>query len=231
VKGKAEKVALVPNDFPLEVLVSGTLYKMVLDESRVDTRYVLLYLLSKFGKAFRDRGKSNILVSYVNKDELYAVPIPIASPEFQASIAQDYVRAEARYRGAQTLYAEAETLLLDGLGLNDLNATHTITYERDFREVARVGRFDAEYFHTRYVGVIDAVKQHAHASLRDCATIYSGYAWKSEYFLESGEPGEPFVRIRDCKPGLIDGSNSPFHGAVVNQRHDTRKRKPLAGLA
>lgn len=158
VKGKAEKVALVPNDFPTEVLVSGTLYKMTLDDLRIDTRYVLIYLLGKFGTSFRDRGKSNILISYVNKDELYAVPIPIAPPEFQALIAQDYLRAEAKHRESQTLYVEAETLLLDALGLKGLHDMHSIAYERNFREVARTGRFDAQYYHPEKYEVLEALE-------------------------------------------------------------------------
>lgn len=50
---------------------------------------------------------------------------------------------------SRELYAEAETLLLDALGLNDLDAAHDIAYERNFQEVARAGRFDAQYFSPR----------------------------------------------------------------------------------
>lgn len=52
VKGKAEKVALVPNDFPRNTLVSGSLYKALIKD--IEPEYVLVYLLSKYGKGFRD---------------------------------------------------------------------------------------------------------------------------------------------------------------------------------
>ena len=44
---------------------------MQLIEEKVVAPYVLVYLLSKFGHNFRDRGKTNTLISYVSKEELY----------------------------------------------------------------------------------------------------------------------------------------------------------------
>lgn len=159
VKGKAKKVTLVPNDFSEEVLVSGTLYKMTLDESQVDRRYVLIYLLGKFGTSFRERSKSNILVSYVSKDELYNIPVPVASTEFQMSIVRDYLKVEERYLASQSLYAEAETLLLDALGLNDLDTTNALAYEANFRDAAAAGRFDTNYFQPKYARVRQALSR------------------------------------------------------------------------
>ncbi|MEH2363903.1 hypothetical protein [Nostoc sp.] len=77
VKGKAEKVVMIPDEFPSEILITGTLYKMLIDEEKINRYYVFVYLLSKLGRSFRDRGKTNTLISYVNKDDLYSIPIPI----------------------------------------------------------------------------------------------------------------------------------------------------------
>ena len=147
VKGKAEKVAMVPDDFLGEVLVTGTLYKMLIDEEKVDRHYVFVYLLSKFGYSFRDRGKTNTLISYVNKDDLYSIPIPIVPRDIQAEIAKDYQRAYSSYERSKSLYTEAEALLLHELGLDTLDLSTQKTYVANFSETMEGDRFDAEYFH------------------------------------------------------------------------------------
>ncbi len=163
------------------------------------------FFASDFGRDILFRSVSGSSRPQITKEMLNALVLPDFSSiaDEMASIIR---AAYAKRAASKTIYAEAEALLLDALGLNDLDATHAITYERNFAEVARAGRYDAEYFHTRYVGVIDAVKAREHALLRRHAQAHSGYPWKSEYFLESGEPGEPFIRIRDCKPGTIDNA-------------------------
>lgn len=59
------------------------------------------------------------------------------------------------------------------------------------------------FFHPRHDELEEHLLAGSHKRLGQIAEISSGFPWKSEYFLESDEHGEPFVRIRDCKPGLI----------------------------
>ena len=158
VKGKAEKVAMVPDDFLGEVLVTGTLYKMLIDEEKVDRHYVFVYLLSKFGYSFRDRGKTNTLISYVNKDDLYSIPIPIVPRDIQAEIAKDYQRAYSSYERSKSLYTEAEALLLHELGLDTLDLSTQKTYVANFSETVEGDRLDAEHFQPKYYRVLDALK-------------------------------------------------------------------------
>jgi type I restriction enzyme, S subunit len=66
VKGKIEKVALVPDDFPEKTLVTGTLYKMSVNQN-INKHYLLAYLICKYGVAFKDRYKTNLLISFVSK--------------------------------------------------------------------------------------------------------------------------------------------------------------------
>ncbi len=56
-------------------------------------------------------------------------------------------KAEQQRQRAKDIYAEAENLLLHELGLDTLDLSHELTYERDFMEVAAADRFDAQYFH------------------------------------------------------------------------------------
>lgn len=147
VKGKAEKVALVPDDFPEDCLVTGTLYKMLVDKDKVTPEYILVYFLSKFGCNFRDRVKTNTLISYVSKEELYDIPIPIAPRPIQAAITAKYQQAYRQYKQSEQLYAEAERLLSAELGLDRLDLPAEDVTTRRLSDILNVRRIDAEYFH------------------------------------------------------------------------------------
>ena len=58
VKGLAEKVALVPQDIPLNTLVTGTCYKMRTHDP-LDARLLIAFLVSRQGQALKNRLKSN----------------------------------------------------------------------------------------------------------------------------------------------------------------------------
>ena len=75
VKGKVEKVAIVPDDFPEKVLVTGSLYKAILKPT-ISKYYLLSYLICKYGVAFKERYKTNLLISFISKDDLYRIPVP-----------------------------------------------------------------------------------------------------------------------------------------------------------
>ena len=74
VKGLARKVAIVPDDFPRETLVSGSVFKLQTRPEVLDPYFLLAYLLTKFGVGFRFQCLTNTLIGFVNKEELYAIP-------------------------------------------------------------------------------------------------------------------------------------------------------------
>ncbi len=63
VKGNVNKVAIVPDDFPEKVLISGTLYKF--NVNHLINRYCLtVYLSCRFGQKLKERLVSNIATPY-----------------------------------------------------------------------------------------------------------------------------------------------------------------------
>lgn len=159
VKGLAEKVALVPDDFPQEVLVTGTLYKMLINEIKANRYYVLVYLLSRFGKHFRDRLKTNTLISYVNKEQLYNIPIPLLPDTVQAEISNLYQNAYSLFVRSKRLYGEAEQMLLDVLGLHDLDLSNELYSVGLLTQAVTSQRLDTDYFQDKYSRAFQAIKK------------------------------------------------------------------------
>jgi hypothetical protein len=150
VKGKAEKVAIVPDDFPTETLITGTLFKFKAREKVVNRYYLLCYLLSRYGRGFRSRCLTNTLIGFVSKSELYQIPVPIAEDRDQRHIASMCKRALARERESHAIYTKAEALLLSLLGLDELDLSPKLFYVRSYADTLAAGRFDADYFQPKY---------------------------------------------------------------------------------
>ncbi|ADW18590.1 hypothetical protein Despr_2451 [Desulfobulbus propionicus DSM 2032] len=149
VKGKAEKIALVPDDFPKNTLVTGTCFKLT-TKQRVDQYFLASYLTCRYGQALKDRLKSNLLVSYIAKDDLYRLPIPDLSPEIKLKIKFCFDRCFEAHEEAQSLMDEAETTLLRALGLENWQAPESLSYVRNSRDAFAAGRLDAEHFQEKY---------------------------------------------------------------------------------
>ncbi len=200
--GSIGKAVVVPQNAPsFNIFVSLAVLKNVLG---VNSYYLTTFLNSHYGKSQSFRQAKGVSQLDLHLQEIREFLIPIPSTSFQEEIA-DLCRQSQQKRGdSQLLYAQAEATLLEALGLDAPAVSDKIGYERNFSQVMRAQRFDAQYFHPRNWELEKRLLAAPHKRLRQVATIYSGFAWKSEYFRESSEDGEPFVRIRDCKPGQID---------------------------
>jgi len=156
VKGKAEKVTLVPDDFPRKTLVSGSLYKLSVRPD-IEPEYVLVYLLTKFGKGFRDRLKTNLLVAFVNKKDLHNIPIVILSPESRKKVKELYLSAYGEFKKSKNLYFQAENLLLEKLGLRNFKLNYELSYTANLSKAFEVHRIDSEYFQPIYEETIKQI--------------------------------------------------------------------------
>ncbi|MFC6661831.1 hypothetical protein [Deinococcus multiflagellatus] len=145
VKGKAEKIAIVPEKFPTKTLVTGTCFKLTTKND--DDKYLIAtFLLTKYGQALKDRAKTNLLVSYIAKDDLYSIPIPSVTNALLKEIKRLYKSSELLREQAHTQLKQAEALLLSELGLEQWQPPEALTYERRAKDVFGAGRLDAEYF-------------------------------------------------------------------------------------
>ncbi|MEG2067567.1 MAG: restriction endonuclease subunit S [Tannerellaceae bacterium] len=150
VKGKAEKVAIVPENMPERTLVSGSLYKLSVN-NLIDKYTLLTYLVSKYGMSFKERFKTNLLISFISKSDLYRIPIPEFPEYIQAKIRNHYSLIFAKSEESKNLYSSAETYLLECLGMTDFAANPEAYNVKSLKEsFLATGRFDSEYYLPKY---------------------------------------------------------------------------------
>ncbi|MEW4461325.1 hypothetical protein AB1K42_24775 [Roseibium algicola] len=158
VKGRAEKVAVVPKGFPQKTLVTGTCFK--LEPHLPEYRSLLLaYLLSKYGNALKDRLKTNLLVAFIAKGDLYRLPVPRISNTLTDRI-HDFVEGALNSRTAIIETSRcAEGTLLKALGLADWAPPEPLAYSASSIDAFASGRLDAQYFMPAKTQVQDALRK------------------------------------------------------------------------
>lgn len=117
------------------------------DKTGLSPWYVSVFINSELGRmqtAFEATGQVQKHLSLGAVRKLIIPMLP------QRDVVEIAIQAYERRLQSHQLYAEAENLLLHELGLDTLDLSHELTYERNFREVAAAGRYDAKYFAPRY---------------------------------------------------------------------------------
>src|SRR5207253_9526718 len=131
----------------------------------------------------------------VSGSEIKRVPIPLFPLTFQRDIAALVDRAALRRIESLENYETAENLLLQGLGISEIDLSHELNYERNFNEVNASGRYDAEFFQPKYYRILETIR-------------HSGYEYKPLGILieqvrngfdyrEFTQEGTPYIRVGD----------------------------------
>lgn len=94
VKGNVSKVGIVPATFPADLMISGSIYKAMLDNRKADSHYILAFLKSNHGQILKDRLTSNTIINYIAKDDLYSIPISLVDIEAQKYVGDKVRQAE-----------------------------------------------------------------------------------------------------------------------------------------
>jgi len=198
VKGNVQKVAIVPDDFPEKVLISGTLYKFTVNDN-VNKYFLAVYLSCGLGQKLKSRLISNIATPFISKSELYEIPIPILNYTFQNKIEEIYHQLLRKRKKSDGLFKQAQSLLLSELGLNNWQPKHRLTFIKNYSDTEQAKRIDAEYYQPKYEEIVKAIKSYYGGwdmlgnlvTVKKCVEVGSG-----EYLDE----GIPFVRVSNLSP-------------------------------
>ena len=202
VKGKAEKVAIVYDDIPEKILVSGSLFKLKVN-NKILREYLLAFLLCKYGSMFKDRSKTNLLISYISKPDLYNIPIPSVSNKFQNEISKLIKQSHIVLKESKILYKEAEELLLKELDLLNFTPSEENIAIKSFKESFETsGRLDGEYYQPKYNELITYIKKTKFDKLGNIVNIKKSIEPGSEAYQDEGIP---FIRVSNItKSGITD---------------------------
>lgn len=112
--------------------------------------YLCVYLNTKYGQGLLIRNERGAVQTGFNLKDLENILVPNFGTDFEKKINSAYFEAHGLRQKSKSLYAQAEKLLLQELGLENFTPEWVAGYETDFDNILEVARMDAEYFQPRY---------------------------------------------------------------------------------
>lgn len=206
VKGQAEKVAIVPTYVPERTLVSGTLYKLCLKKG-LSHEYLFAYMSSRYGKLLRDRLKTNTLIAYVSKPDLYSIPVYLPNKKDEQDVIALVSEAYRLIQVSADLYSQAEVALLEDLGLKNIPLKNDLFYTTNLNEVKSQNRMDSDFYLPKYSIISDSIcrkgfrklgdfGKHLKVNVNITKDEYYNYIEIGDVDISSGDV--TFNRLQDC---------------------------------
>jgi type I restriction enzyme, S subunit len=201
-------------------------YLVRVDSGKSHTNcYLTSYLNSKYGKTALQRVKRRAVnQANINAKELSNLNIPLPSETLQKEIQTLLVNAQKQKINSESLFWEAEHILLSELGLDAWKPSakkfkyHGVTFEVDdtansisFNEFIKADRLDAEYWHPKYADFATMLmknKSIKFSQLGDLVTPMKGIEIGSQEYLEEGN--YPFIRVSNITRQGFDFTTTKY---------------------
>lgn len=216
VKGNVSKVGIIPSRFPKNLMISGSLYKAILDSTRADSHYILAFLKSKHGQILKNRLTSNTIINYIAKDALYSIPVI----ELDV-ITQKYIGDKVRQ--AEELRAWAKYTQTNANDLIPAYINEIERYQHKSYRTVKINpeRLDSLFYHPDYIALENIMKSKGCKNLGLIATLIKK-AWDKkradnfEYF----EIGGLNISTGQVASANIETSSAPSRAKTKVQQGD-----------
>lgn len=185
--------------------------------------YLCAYINSKFGQIQIERLSSGGVQGHINLGALETITTPIPSLEFQKQIEKTVKAAHTKLEQSKSLYAQAEAILLDELGLKDLDLSDSLFNIRKFSEVQQVDRIDSEHFNKKYERLEGKLKSYPSGfeTIGNLCLPPINGAEVREYV----EQGTPYLRVGDLRQ--LDISENTVVYIADESAHEVREKVSL----
>jgi type I restriction enzyme S subunit len=147
--------------------VYASAHCLVIRPKEVSGLLLSVYLNTQIGQMLIKRGVYGSSQPEIAPDYLKTIPIPRFGSEQERSI-EELVRSRLVLdQKSDSLYLQAEQLLLDELGFKDLDLSHQLYWTVPFKKTKEADRLDAEHFQPKYERLIQhLVKTGRHKKLQ-----------------------------------------------------------------
>jgi len=134
--------------------------KLAIIRSRmIEPEYLAAFFLSKYGQnAIKRRTRGTVQMGLILPD-LKKITVPLLSESQRSTISEKVRSAYKKRQESLDCYKHAEGLLLSELGVNNVDMTPILFYERPFSDSQQAARLDAEFFQPLYQNVLKILEQ------------------------------------------------------------------------
>ncbi|OHB39073.1 MAG: hypothetical protein A2099_05075 [Planctomycetes bacterium GWF2_39_10] len=134
---------------------------LILRPRRIEGSYIATFLNTKHGKYLLERGAYGMAQPHIAPNYLYDIRLPYFSLKFETEIKNIIEKSYELFEKSNILYSKAETLLLEELGIKDIDLSHDPCYEVNSADTIAANRIDAEYYQPKYNNLLLIIKKKA----------------------------------------------------------------------
>ena len=131
-------------------------------KEKINSYFLAIFLLTRYGQLQLERGRSQQVQPHLTLNIVRKLLVPKFSNDFQLHIERLVKNAYEKRKLAEQKYQHAEELLYKVLRIakEEIEKLEEEKgYEMNFKNVAEAFRFDAEYYHPKYLGVIELLEK------------------------------------------------------------------------
>jgi len=185
--------------------------------------YLSVFLNSKYGgfQTLREATGNVQLNLFIDKIKRLVIP----QLKIQREIGELAQKAHRLLLSANSFYSQAESLLLNELGIKDIDLSHEPCYEVSSGNVLSANRIDAEYYQPKYERIIEAIKKYPYKFIGDMFRLVKGIEPGSSVYRDEGKP---FIRVSNLSKFEINDNNQQY---LSEETYSTLKTsyQPLNG--
>jgi type I restriction enzyme S subunit len=173
--------------------------RIALKEKILDPHFLVAFLNSSFGRFQTVREATGNVQLNLFIDKIKELLVPKINNYEVSKMARNALQ---ELKNSKNLYALAEDLLLEDLGLKNFKPEEKLSYIVNLSDVQSAYRADAEYFQPKYKKLLEKIKIAKGKLLGELASIKKGFEPGSEEYQNEGKL---FIRVSNIsKHGLID---------------------------
>ena len=175
----------------------------VLRAKNIEPEYLFAFCKTDyFIQCLMRKNKASMYPAVSNTDILETA-LFVPSKSFRKIIRENIRQAVSYAEKSKNMFAKAQTLLLSELGLTHYKPRHQLSFIKQYSDIEREGRMDAEYFQPKYEELIKKIKNYKGGwnTLGNLGKLEKGTEVGSK---EYSEQGIPFIRVSNLHPKEIN---------------------------
>lgn len=179
--------------------------------------YLFLFLMSHYGQVQIAREKVGTAQPKLAIERIRRFIVPAVNINFQERISNILFSANNLLIQKDNAYVDAETLLLEALGLTNFMPSTEAVNTKSFKEsFGATGRLDAEYYQPKYEHIVAHIAAQPHDKLGALVDIQKSIEPGSDVYSEDAE-GLSFLRVADYSKQGITTPQVRLNDKFVNE--------------
>ncbi|MGC8871077.1 MAG: restriction endonuclease subunit S, partial [Brevinematia bacterium] len=223
-RGTIAMFSLVTKKFPKWNICANLI--SIKKSNKINFDYLLIFLNSFYGTSQLFRMQSGEVQPKITTDDVKQLLVFVVNDKIQKKVSNLVNLALIEREKSYSLYSQAETLLLEELGLKDFKPNYKKTYTAKLSDALSAHRIDTEYFQPAYEEVIEKLKER-NIELKPLGKLILGMQKGIEVGSENyQEKGKLFIRVSNLSiNGFVDRDQKYISEELYEQLKETYQPK------